>query len=105
MTVDRFGNLYISDYGTNVMPDDMSTWSGIPGSVVRVFNPAGEEIRVFEPPHGAVNMTFGAPDDTLYIAGWNALQRVPIEFVPEPASMALLTIGGLVLFSIRRRNR
>ena len=70
-----------------------------------VFNPAGEELFRFEPPHGAINMTFGAPEDTLYIAGWNVLQRVPITFIPEPASMALLTIGGIALLSIRRRSR
>jgi sugar lactone lactonase YvrE len=104
MTVDRFGNLYVSDLGANELPDPPIV-TGIPDSKVIVFNPAGEELFRFEPPHGAINMTFGAPDDTLYIAGWNVLQRVPIAFIPEPTSFALFTIGGLAILNIRRRRR
>jgi sugar lactone lactonase YvrE len=87
MTVDRFGNLYVSDLGASEVPPGGIT--GIPDSMVRVFNPAGEEILAFEPPHGAINMTFGAPEDTLYIAGWNVLQRVPITFIPEPTTVSI----------------
>jgi sugar lactone lactonase YvrE len=83
MTVDRFGNLYVSDLGADELPPNPSDITGIPGSMVRVFNPSGEEILAFEPPHGAINMTFGAPGDTLYIAGWNVLQRVPIKFITD----------------------
>jgi gluconolactonase len=104
MTVDRFGNVYVSDLGTTELPEDPLEIIGLPGSMVRVFNPAGEKILSFEPPHGAINMTFGAPDDTLYIAGFNALQRVPITFVPEPGSMALFMVGVFAVLRIRRRR-
>lgn len=82
MTVDRFGNVYSSDLGWTMGPPDEIT--GLPGSMVRVWNPAGEEILTFEPPQGAINLGFGAPDDTLYIAGWNSLYRVPIEYNLPP---------------------
>lgn len=105
MTVDRFGNLYISDLGASQLPPDPTQIVGLPGSMVRVFDPSGEEVLAFEPPHGAINMTFGAPDDTLYITGFDVLQRVPITFVPEPASIVLFAVGGLAFLSIRRRRR
>ena len=73
--------------------------------MVRVFDPEGEEVLSFEPPHGAINMTFGVPDDTLYITGFNALQRVAITFVPEPGSLALFIVGGFAVLGTRRRRR
>ena len=76
MTVDRHGNVFVSDLGLTVPPMPQPD---LPGSLVRAFAPNGNELLSFDPPHGAINMTF-APDDTLYIAGWNTLTRVPIEY-------------------------
>lgn len=100
MTVDRWGNVYVSDLGLEIPP---SPQPDLPGSVVRVFSPEGEQVLTFDPPHGVINMTFDA-NDTLYIAGWNTLSRVAIEYVPEPAG-GTTAIVGLVAFLRRSRRR
>ena len=82
LTVDRHGNVFASDLGLSVPPTPQPD---LPSSLVRVFNSAGDELLTFDPPHGAINMAFG-PDDTLYIAGWNNLSRVPIKYV-EPTKI------------------
>lgn len=77
LTVDRFGNVYAADAGHEGPPPPRP---GLPGSKVIVWNPEGKEILRFEPPHGAVNLVFAPPGDSLYITGWNVLVRVPIRF-------------------------
>ena len=79
ITVDRHGYVFASDLGLSPPPMPQPD---LPGSLVRVFSPSGDEILTFDPPHGAINMTFG-PDDMLYIAGWNNLSRVPIDYVEQ----------------------
>ena len=98
ITVDRWGNVFVSDLGLSLPPMPQPD---LPGSVVRVFNPAGEEVLTFDPPHGVINMTFDA-NDNLYIAGWNTLSRVPIQYIPEPSGSILALIG---IFALVRRIR
>jgi gluconolactonase len=94
MTIDHFGNLYSSDLAFVGGPETME--SGLPGSKVRVWNSAGEEILTFEPPEGVINLTF-AGQDMLYFTSEASLWRVPIAFVPEPSGLILLSfaIGSL----------
>jgi gluconolactonase len=106
MTVDRFGNVYSSDLAFGLGAGGPEP--GLPGSKIRVFDSAGEEILTVEPPEGVINLTFVPPDgDMLYFTSEKSLWRVPITFVPEPAGLLLLTIAlgssGLVRF--RRGNR
>jgi len=102
LTIDRFGNVYAADLALRELPPR----PGLPGSRVRVWNPAGKEVFSFAPPHGAINLEFAPPNDSLYISGWNSLVRVPIQFVPEPSSIALVTIGiGVFALVVLRRSR
>ncbi len=82
MTVDRQGNVYVSDLGLTLPPNPQQD---LPGSVIRVFDPDGKDVLTIDPPHGVINMTF-SPDDDLYISGWNTLSRVPIEFESDTVS-------------------
>ena len=103
MTVDRFGNVYSSDLALEVGAQMLEP--GLPGSKVRVWNSAGEEILTFEPPEGAINLTFAPPDgNMLYFTSEKSLWRVPITFVPEPSGLLLLSIavGSFGLIASRR---
>jgi hypothetical protein len=103
MTVDRFGNVWSSDVAFGLEAATLEP--GLPGSKVRVFNSAGDEILTFKPPEGVINLAFAPPNgNMLYFASEASLWRVPIAFVPEPSGLLLLTIamGTLGLLGFRR---
>jgi gluconolactonase len=94
LTTDRFGNLYALH---------MRSFTD---HQVLIWNEAGEELLAFELPEPGVNATF-ASDDMLYITGLTSLYRVPIAFVPEPTTSALLLLGifGIHMSFRHRRPR
>ena len=88
MTVDRFGNLYVADLAFEGGPETLDP--SLPGSKVRVWSSAGEEILRMVPPEGAINLTFAPPDGSmLYFTStsslWRASNRIcPRTFSPIP---------------------
>ena len=98
ITTDRHGNVYVPQLGAD--PETGLLTPGLPDASVHVFSPTGELLLQFDPPGGAINLTFD-DQDNLYMTGWNRLTRAQVSFVPEPSSATTLFVAVLAIAALR----
>ena len=103
MAIDPHGNVFVADLAVPGGPEAVGSFDPTQGGRIWAFDPLGEPVLRFDTPdNAAANLLFG-PDDMLYLTATDALYRVPISYVPEPAGAYLACFAIVVLQILRRR--